>query len=88
MSTEAQIAANRANAQHSTGPQSAAGKAASSQNRRLLGLALSGLRVTRPKRGLKLPRTGLTDNLIWLRAVLDRERARRSVIQNVILVCF
>jgi hypothetical protein len=59
MSTEAQIAANQANAQHSTGPQSAAGKAASSQNRRLHGLALSGLRVTRPKRGLKLPRTGL-----------------------------
>jgi len=39
MSTEAQIAANQANAQHSTGPQSAAGKAASSQNRRLHGLA-------------------------------------------------
>ena len=49
MSTEAQIAANQANAQHSTGPQSAAGKAASSQNRRLHGLALSGLRVIRPE---------------------------------------
>ena len=32
MSTEAQIAANRANAQHSTGPKSDAGKAASCQN--------------------------------------------------------
>ncbi len=32
MSTEAQIAANRSNAQHSTGPRSEAGKAASSQN--------------------------------------------------------
>ena len=49
MSTEAQIAADRANAQHSTGPQSAAGKAASSQNRGLHGLALSGLRVMRPE---------------------------------------
>jgi hypothetical protein len=32
MSTEAQIAANRANAEHSTGPTSEAGKAASSRN--------------------------------------------------------
>src|ERR1700760_4138026 len=32
MSTDAQISANRANAQHSTGPKTESGKAASSQN--------------------------------------------------------
>jgi len=37
MSTNAQIAANQANAQHSTGPVTEAGKAASSQNRRTHG---------------------------------------------------
>ncbi len=37
MSTSAQIAANQANAQHSTGPVSEAGKAASSQNRKTHG---------------------------------------------------
>jgi len=38
MSTEAQIAANRANAEHSTGPKTEDGKAASSQNRTNHGL--------------------------------------------------
>ena len=38
MSTEAQRAANQANAQHSTGPTSEEGKAISSQNRRKFGL--------------------------------------------------
>ncbi|HEX4230497.1 MAG TPA: hypothetical protein VHZ07_17610 [Bryobacteraceae bacterium] len=37
MSTTAQIAANQANAQHSAGPVTEAGKAASSQNRRIHG---------------------------------------------------
>ncbi len=37
MSTQAQITANQANAQHSTGPQSDEGKAASSQNNRRYG---------------------------------------------------
>jgi hypothetical protein len=36
--SSAQLAANRANARHSTGPQTEAGKAASSQNRRSYGL--------------------------------------------------
>jgi hypothetical protein len=39
MSTEAQIAANRANAEHSTGPKTEEGKAASSRNRLSHGLA-------------------------------------------------
>ena len=39
MSTSAQIAANQANAQHSTGPKSEAGRAASSQNNFRHGLA-------------------------------------------------
>lgn len=38
MTTKAQIGANQANAQHSTGPRTADGKAASSQNRRTFGL--------------------------------------------------
>ena len=38
MSTDAQLAANRANAQHSTGPSSPDGRAASSQNARTHGL--------------------------------------------------
>ncbi len=38
MTTEKQFAANRANSLHSTGPQSPAGKAAISQNRRVHGL--------------------------------------------------
>jgi hypothetical protein len=39
MSTEAQITANRANAEHSTGPKTEEGKAASSQNRTSHGLS-------------------------------------------------
>jgi hypothetical protein len=39
MSTEAQIAANRANAEHSTGPKTEEGKAASSHNRASHGLS-------------------------------------------------
>ncbi|MBL8216202.1 MAG: hypothetical protein JNK87_36115 [Bryobacterales bacterium] len=39
MSTAAQIAANQANAQHSTGPQTAAGKASTAQNARKHGLS-------------------------------------------------
>jgi hypothetical protein len=43
MSTEKQIAANRANSQRSTGPRTDAGKAASSQNALRHGLTASGL---------------------------------------------
>jgi len=39
MSTEAQVAANRANAEHSTGPKTEEGKAASSHNRASHGLS-------------------------------------------------
>ena len=42
MATQRQIAANRANAQHSTGPKSAAGRKASSQNARGYGLSSPG----------------------------------------------
>ena len=45
MSTEAQITANQANAQHSTGPKTEAGKAASSQNSWKHGLAVGVFRV-------------------------------------------
>jgi|SRR5579875_1983778 len=45
MATDAQITANRLNAQHSTGPQSESGKAASSQNNFRHGLAGCSFRV-------------------------------------------
>jgi hypothetical protein len=45
MSTEAQITANQMNAQHSTGPKTEAGKAASSQNSWKHGLAVGVFRV-------------------------------------------
>ena len=43
MSTEAQIAANQANSEKSTGPKTEAGKAASSQNGYKHGLAMGGM---------------------------------------------
>jgi hypothetical protein len=45
MSTEAQIAANQLNSQHSTGPRTEAGKAASSQNSWKHGLTVGVFRV-------------------------------------------
>jgi hypothetical protein len=49
MSSAAQVLANRANAQHSTGPQTAAGKTRSSQNAHKHGLASGILVVPEPQ---------------------------------------